>query len=145
MHSRLSLWLSWLRIHLQWWRPGFNPWVGKISWRREWLPIPVFLPGEFHGQRSLAGYSPWSHKGWTRLNDLHTHRRSLDTFWENGDMGQEREPQKFSQFRKAEADDESTLPRQYDFVVCCPWLSLNCHPIHSYPCETEFIMELKVS
>ena len=34
----------------------------KISWRREWLPTPVFLPGESHGQRSLAGYSPWGHK-----------------------------------------------------------------------------------
>ena len=36
-------------------RPGFDPWVGKIPWRKEWQPIPVFLPGEFHGQRSLAG------------------------------------------------------------------------------------------
>ena len=36
----------------------FDPWVGKIPWRREWLPTPVFLPGEFHGQRSLVGYSP---------------------------------------------------------------------------------------
>ena len=35
-----------------------DPWVGKILWKRERLPIPVFLPGEFHGQRSLAGYSP---------------------------------------------------------------------------------------
>ena len=43
-------------------RPGFNPWVGKIPWRREWLPTPVFWPGELHGQRSLEGYSPWSHK-----------------------------------------------------------------------------------
>ena len=36
-------------------------WVGKIPWKREWLPTPIFLflPGEFHGQRSLAGYSPW--------------------------------------------------------------------------------------
>ena len=31
-------------------------------WRRKWQPIPVFLPGECHGQRSLVGYSPWSHK-----------------------------------------------------------------------------------
>ena len=31
-------------------------------WRREWMPTPVFLPGEFHGQRSLAGYSPWGRK-----------------------------------------------------------------------------------
>ena len=31
-------------------------------WRREWLPTPVFLPGEFHGQRSLVGYNPWRRK-----------------------------------------------------------------------------------
>ena len=48
--------LWWERICLQSRRPGFDPWVGKIPWRMEWLPIPVFLPGEFHGQRSLAGY-----------------------------------------------------------------------------------------
>ena len=35
----------------------------EIPWRRKWQPSPVFLPGEFHGQRSLAGYSPWGHKG----------------------------------------------------------------------------------
>ena len=43
-------------------RPGFSPWVEKIPWRREWLPTPLFLPEEFHGQRSLAGYSPWGPK-----------------------------------------------------------------------------------
>ena len=43
-------------------RRGFDPWVGKIPWRRAWQPTPVFLPGEFHGQRNLAGYSPWGHK-----------------------------------------------------------------------------------
>ena len=43
-------------------RSRFNTWVGKIPWRREWLPTPVFLPGESHGQSSLAGYSPWGHK-----------------------------------------------------------------------------------
>ena len=40
----------------------FSLWIGKIPWRREWLPTPVFLPGEFHGQRSLAGYNPRGHK-----------------------------------------------------------------------------------
>ena len=39
-------------------RSGFDPWVGKTTWRRAWQPIPVFLPGEFHGQRSLVGDSP---------------------------------------------------------------------------------------
>ena len=43
-------------------RPGFNLWVGKIPWRREWLPTPVFCPGEFRGQRSLAGCSPRGRK-----------------------------------------------------------------------------------
>ena len=43
-------------------KTGFDPWVRKISWRREWLHIPEFLPGESHGQRSLVGYSPWGHK-----------------------------------------------------------------------------------
>ena len=38
-------------------RCGFDPWVGKIFWRRKWQPTPVFLPGESHGQRSLVGYS----------------------------------------------------------------------------------------
>ena len=35
---------------------------GKIPWRRAWQPTPVFLPGESHGHRSMAGYSPWGHK-----------------------------------------------------------------------------------
>ena len=39
-----------------------QPWVGKIPWRKEWQPTPVFLPGEPHGQRSLVGYSPWGLK-----------------------------------------------------------------------------------
>jgi len=47
-------------------RCGFDPWVGKIPRRRECQPIPVFLPGESHGWRSLVCYSPW-------------HRRELDT------------------------------------------------------------------
>ena len=43
-------------------RPGCDPWVRKIPWRREWLPTPLILPGESHGQRSLVSYSPWGHK-----------------------------------------------------------------------------------
>ena len=39
-------------------RHGFVTWVRKISWMREWLPTPVFVAGESHGQRSLAGYGP---------------------------------------------------------------------------------------
>ena len=43
-------------------RHEFNPWVRKIPWGRKWQPTPVFLPGQFHGQRSLVDYSPWGHK-----------------------------------------------------------------------------------
>ena len=38
-----------------------NP-IGKIPWRRVWQPTPVFFPGKFHGQKSLARGSPWGHK-----------------------------------------------------------------------------------
>ena len=55
-------------------RPGFHPWIGKTAWRREWwLPTPVFLPGEFHGQRSLVGYSPWGHEESDMTEWLHFH------------------------------------------------------------------------
>ena len=40
----------------------FDPWVGKILWRRKWQPTPVYLPGESYGQRSLVRYSPWGYK-----------------------------------------------------------------------------------
>ena len=43
-------------------RRRFDPWVGKIPWRRAWQPTPVFLPGESHGQRSLVGCRPWGHR-----------------------------------------------------------------------------------
>ena len=43
-------------------RQGFDPWIRKTPWSRIWHPTPVFLPGKFDGQRSLASYSPWSPK-----------------------------------------------------------------------------------
>ena len=64
----LSLWLSWWRIHLQCRRPGFYPWVGKIPWRRESLPIPVFWPREFHGL-----YSHGVSKSQKWLSNFHFH------------------------------------------------------------------------
>ena len=54
-------------------RCGLDPWDGKIPWRREWQPSPVFLPVKPHGQRSLAGCSPWGHKEWERTEQLSTH------------------------------------------------------------------------
>ena len=50
-------------------RHRFHPWLGKIPWRRAWQPTPVFMPGESHGQRSLASYCPWGCKSWTHLSN----------------------------------------------------------------------------
>ena len=57
------------KMELPWWlsdkesvyqcrRHGFDPWVGKMPWKRKWQPILIFLPGKSHGQKSLVGYSP---------------------------------------------------------------------------------------
>ena len=60
--SLFPRWLSGNESTCQCGRRGCGPWVGKIPWRRKWQPTPVFLPGKSHGQRSLAGYSPWDLK-----------------------------------------------------------------------------------
>ena len=53
----LPTWLSSKESACQGRRHGFNPWVAKIPWRRKWKSPPVFLPGKYHGQRSLDGYN----------------------------------------------------------------------------------------
>ena len=60
------------------WETGFDPWVGKIPWRRQGQPTPVFLPGESHGQRSLVGYSPRGRKESDTTERLHFHFHGKD-------------------------------------------------------------------
>ena len=62
MKGWLCWWLSGKESTYQWKKHGFDAWVGKIPWRRKWQLSPVVLPGESHGQRSLAGYNQWSCK-----------------------------------------------------------------------------------
>ena len=59
--------------------PGFDPWVGKIPWRRAWQPTPLFLLGKSHGQRSLVGYDPWGCKesDTTKWMNTHTHTHHM--------------------------------------------------------------------
>ena len=72
-------------------RCEFDPWARKIPWRREWQPTSVLLPGEFHGQRSLVGYSPRDLKESDMTEQLihthtHTHfRTNLTSFTVRGD------------------------------------------------------------
>ena len=64
-------------------RSVFNPWVGKILWRRKWQSIPVLLPGKSHGQRSLVGYSLWGRKESDMTEWLHftlVYRKKLIAF-----------------------------------------------------------------
>ena len=73
----LPWWLRWLSVCLQWGRPGFDPWVRKIPWRRKWQSTPILLLGKFHGRRSLVGYRPCSreevrHDWATSLSFFHT-------------------------------------------------------------------------
>ena len=67
----LPWWLRGLSICLHCGRPGLDPWVGQIPWRRQWQPTPVLLPGESHGRRSLVGYSPWGRKESDTTERLH--------------------------------------------------------------------------
>ena len=72
-------------ICLQCRRPGFDPWVRKIPWRRKWQPTPVLLPGKSHGQRSLVDYGPWDRKESDTTERLHFHFhfpwRKLSWIW----------------------------------------------------------------
>ena len=83
-------------VCLQCGRPGFNPWVRKIPWRRKWQPTPVLLPVKFYGWRSLVGYSPWCCRvglsDFTSLMELcvreetylkSRHKSSHSTLWQN--------------------------------------------------------------
>ena len=68
-------------------KPGWDPWIGKIPWRRKRQPTPVFLPGKFHGQRSLVGYSPWGRKelGMTeQLEHAHMHYLPFGLHYHSG-------------------------------------------------------------
>ena len=84
-------------------RRRFNPWVGKIPWRREWQPTPVFLSGEFHGQRSLVSYSPWGRK--IIRHDLattqHQHSKTMPRDFPGGPVAKN---------LPAKAEDTGSLP-----------------------------------
>ena len=87
----LPRWLSGKEPTCQCRRRRFYPWAGKTPWRRKWQPTPVFLPGESHGQRSLAGYSPWGHKESDTTERLTTTKTAskfhIIQRWENGHSG----------------------------------------------------------
>ena len=78
---------------------GFDPWIGKILWRRKWQPTPGSLPGESHEQRSLVDYSPWGRKESDTTEQLnnnnkrvihthtHTHRHTRAVSYKTSELG----------------------------------------------------------
>ena len=73
IHMGLLRWLSGQESACRCRRHGFDPWVGRILWRRKWQSTPVFLPGESHGRRSLVCYSPRGRKESDTTERLHFH------------------------------------------------------------------------
>ena len=67
------------------WR--FDPWVGKVHWRRKWQTTPVFLSGKFHEQRSLVCYNPWEHKESDMTECTHTHTHTVLSHNYFGNLG----------------------------------------------------------
>ena len=68
-HYGLFWWFRQQRNCLQCRRPGFDPWIGKIQWRKEWQSTPVFFPGKSYGQCSLVGCIPQVTKSQPRLSN----------------------------------------------------------------------------
>ena len=95
-------------------RPGFSPWLRKILWRMAWQPTPVFLPGEFHGQRSLVGgYSPWG------LRVRHNWTTNTFTFFSSG----------LCTLSEFSVKHQRVIVMCYPFSRQCVWLS------DFYPCD----------
>ena len=88
--------------------PVSVPGLGKIPWRREWLPMPVFLPGEFHGERSPVGYSSWGHKELDRTERL---TLALFTF-----SGGEKYENKEREFREEQGNISDTTREETWYV-----------------------------
>ena len=70
-HCLISMWH--LKVITTKTNPGFDPWVGRIPWRRTWQPTLVFLAGKSHARRNLVGYSPWGRKELDTTERLHFH------------------------------------------------------------------------
>ena len=107
----------------------------EIPQRTEWQPTPVFLPGEFHGQRSLAGYSPWGHKEsdtTEQLTHTHTHRDNLKGF-PDGSAGEE----STCQCRSWGFDPCSMFPLQEGAQVRCLVWELTPHTLCSEVRKTK--------
>ena len=102
-----------VNVCLQCGRPGFDPWIGKIPWRRKWQRTPVFLPGESHGQRSLVGYSPTRSQrvghDWVTPLSLSLFFRKKELYHEGNEELWNQEPSSFAVWKSYSREAESFL------------------------------------
>ena len=113
---------QWLRIHLQCQRPRFDRWIETIPWRTAWQPIPVFLPRESHGQRSLVGYSPWGCKE-SEATEMTEHPHSREACYENWSLD-------------AISEKKSEAGKAWSNIK---WVFSNSFTISSFICRRLFI------
>ena len=123
-------------------RHRFNSWVRKIPWRRSLQPIPVFFPGEFHGQRSLEVYAPQSLKEWgttkvTQYARIHREMREFQhlthQIW--NEMSNEKE-------FIISMMSQKCFPRKTKLTL---FLRLMCSVIQPFPRVLDFQTALKKS
>ena len=113
-------------------KQGFDPWVGEIPCRRKWQPTPVFLPGKFHEQRSLKGYSPWGHIGSdtesTRATKFNTVQFSCSVMSDSLQSHESQHtrppcPSLTPGVHSNSLSIESVMPSSH-LILCCPLLLL---------------------
>ena len=122
IHSYVSgppQWLSGKELPCQFRRCRFDPWVGKVPWRRKWQPTPVFLPGKSYGQRSPAGYSLWG-----RTEHTHTHSYTSDNLGASYTSATGRHAVD-TEVRRVRTPEGSTPPGRPG--QCLPWLQIRAH------------------
>ena len=96
----------------------FDPWVGKIPWRRKWQPTPVLLPGKSNGRRILVGYSSWGHKESDITEQFHFHFATSWTAARQASLSFT-----ISQSLLKLMSTESVMPSN-NLIFCCPLLLL---------------------
>ena len=118
-------------------------WVMKIPWRRKWLPTSVFLPGKFHGQRTLVGYSPWGHKE-SDMNERLTFSLSFKILKMQEGIGQFNHHILFTILRIYDTSSvKNAVFQKFLFIYfCLCWVFLMLHAIVLQLRELGFSLQL---
>ena len=125
-------------------RCGFDHSVRKSPWSRKWQPTPVFLSGKSHEQRSLAGYSPWSHKE-LETTEHHHHHNQINKQTQENNKKKKENPESHTEQRKVQVPKWASCQRR---LISEPakYLLWNPHGfsnkslflfLHFFPCEEE--------